>query len=73
MNWDDWVDDYGLVRDLIAETYPKDFHDFSAREMFDADEGIEHGTYADKLVEFNLNRSAIAVLRVLNKEDPSKT
>jgi len=31
VNWDDWVSDYGRVRDLIAETYPKEFHDFSAR------------------------------------------
>jgi molybdopterin-dependent oxidoreductase alpha subunit len=31
VKWDDWVGDYGLVRDLIAETYPDEFHDFSAR------------------------------------------
>ena len=31
VKWDDWVGDYGLVRDLIAETYPEEFHDFSAR------------------------------------------
>ena len=31
VKWDDWVDDYGLVRELIAETYPDEFHDFSAR------------------------------------------
>lgn len=29
--WDDWTGDYGLVRELIAETYPTEFHDFSAR------------------------------------------
>jgi molybdopterin-dependent oxidoreductase alpha subunit len=29
--WSEWVSDYGLVRDQIAETYPKEFHDFSAR------------------------------------------
>ncbi len=29
--WDDWSGDYGLVRELIAETYPEEFHDFSAR------------------------------------------
>jgi molybdopterin-dependent oxidoreductase alpha subunit len=29
--WDEWTADYGLVRDLIAETYPHDFHDFNAR------------------------------------------
>ncbi len=33
--WDDWTGDYGLVRDLIAETYPDEFHDFNAR-MFEA-------------------------------------
>jgi molybdopterin-dependent oxidoreductase alpha subunit len=31
MKWDDWTADYGLVRALIAETYPEQFHDFSAR------------------------------------------
>ena len=31
VKWDDWVGDYGLVRDLIAETYPDEFHDFNAR------------------------------------------
>ncbi len=33
--WDEWTADYGLVRDLIAETYPEEFHDFNAR-MFQA-------------------------------------
>ncbi len=31
LKWDDWTDDYGLVRDLIEATYPDDFHDFNAR------------------------------------------
>jgi molybdopterin-dependent oxidoreductase alpha subunit len=31
VKWDDWIGDYGLVRDLIAETYPEEFHDFNAR------------------------------------------
>lgn len=29
--WDAWVDDYGLVRDAIARTFPDIFHDFNAR------------------------------------------
>lgn len=29
--WDRWVDDYGLVREAIAETFPDDFRDFNAR------------------------------------------
>ncbi len=29
--WDEWIGDYGLVRDLIAESYPDEFHDFNAR------------------------------------------
>ena len=29
--WDEWSGDYGLVRDLIAETYPQEFHSFNAR------------------------------------------
>jgi len=32
--WDEWVGDYGLVRDLIAETYHEQFHDMNAR-MFE--------------------------------------
>jgi anaerobic selenocysteine-containing dehydrogenase len=31
VRWDDWVANYGLVRDLIAETYPEEFYDFNAR------------------------------------------
>lgn len=31
LRWDDWQADYGLVRELIAATYPEDFHDFNAR------------------------------------------
>jgi molybdopterin-dependent oxidoreductase alpha subunit len=33
--WDEWTADYAKVRDLIAETYADEFHDFNAR-MFDA-------------------------------------
>ncbi|MDB5724173.1 MAG: formate dehydrogenase, alpha subunit [Novosphingobium sp.] len=29
--WDEWTGDYGLVRELIAKTYPKEFYDMSAR------------------------------------------
>jgi molybdopterin-dependent oxidoreductase alpha subunit len=29
--WDEWTGDYAVVRDLIAETYPEEFHDFNAR------------------------------------------
>ena len=29
--WDEWTGDYGIVRDLIAQTYPDEFHDMSAR------------------------------------------
>ena len=31
VKWDEWVGDYGLIRDLIAETYPDEFHDFNGR------------------------------------------
>ncbi|MGP9813102.1 FdhF/YdeP family oxidoreductase [Rhodopseudomonas sp. NSM] len=31
VKWDDWVGDYGLVRDLIEHSYPEMFHDFNAR------------------------------------------
>ncbi len=29
--WDDWVGDYGLVRNAIEATYPDDFRDYNAR------------------------------------------
>lgn len=35
LRWDDWTGNYGLVRDLIEKTYPKDFRDYNAR-MFEA-------------------------------------
>ncbi|HEY1610206.1 MAG TPA: FdhF/YdeP family oxidoreductase [Paraburkholderia sp.] len=31
VDWDAWRDDYSLVRDEIAKTYPEIFHDFNAR------------------------------------------
>ncbi|SDI49112.1 FdhF/YdeP family oxidoreductase [Salipiger marinus] len=31
LRWDDWTDDHGLIRDLIAEAFPDMFHDFNAR------------------------------------------
>ncbi|NDU99876.1 FdhF/YdeP family oxidoreductase [Pseudoroseicyclus tamaricis] len=31
LRWDEWTADYGLVRDLIAETFPEAFHDFNDR------------------------------------------
>jgi formate dehydrogenase major subunit len=31
VDWAAWADDYSLVRDAIAETYPDIFHDFNAR------------------------------------------
>ena len=31
VRWDEWVCDYGRVRDLIAETYPEEFHGFNDR------------------------------------------
>jgi molybdopterin-dependent oxidoreductase alpha subunit len=31
LKWDEWTADYGLVRELIEYTYPKDFKDYNAR------------------------------------------
>ncbi|SHI30920.1 FdhF/YdeP family oxidoreductase [Wenxinia saemankumensis] len=31
LRWDEWIADYGRVRDLIEATYPEDFRDFNAR------------------------------------------
>jgi molybdopterin-dependent oxidoreductase alpha subunit len=32
--WDEWTADYSIVRDLIAQTYAKEFYDFNSR-MFE--------------------------------------
>ncbi|ACL61626.1 FdhF/YdeP family oxidoreductase [Methylobacterium nodulans] len=31
VKWDEWVGDYALIRDEIAETYSEEFHDFNER------------------------------------------
>ncbi|MCK8784861.1 FdhF/YdeP family oxidoreductase [Roseomonas sp. NAR14] len=31
VRWDEWVADYARIRDLIAETYPAEFHGFNDR------------------------------------------
>jgi len=31
LRWDEWTADYGLVRDLIEASYPKDFRDYNER------------------------------------------
>jgi molybdopterin-dependent oxidoreductase alpha subunit len=31
VSWDEWLGDYGKVRDLIEATYPDQFHSFNAR------------------------------------------
>jgi anaerobic selenocysteine-containing dehydrogenase len=31
VDWDGWVGDYAVIRELIAETYPEEFHDFNER------------------------------------------
>ena len=31
VRWDEWTGDYALIRDLINETYPEQFHDFNDR------------------------------------------
>jgi anaerobic selenocysteine-containing dehydrogenase len=31
VTWDDWIGDYGRIRDAIERTYPEIFHDFNAR------------------------------------------
>ncbi len=31
LEWARWAEDYGLIRDLIAQTWPDQFHDMSAR------------------------------------------
>ncbi len=31
LQWDAWIADYGRIRELIAQTYPEQFHDFNQR------------------------------------------
>ncbi len=44
VRWDDWVGDYGLIRDQIEAAYPAEFRDFNAR-MFTAG-GFDKGNPA---------------------------
>ncbi len=48
LKWDEWTGDYGLVRDLIEFTYPKDFKDYNAR-MFQPG-GFYRGNNAHKRI-----------------------
>ena len=33
VDWDAWTGDYAIIRGLIAQTYPEEFHDFDARKF----------------------------------------
>ena len=57
LKWEDWTDDYGLVRDLIEHTYPDDFRDFNAR-MFQAG-GFYRGNGAHKRIWKTDNGKAV--------------
>jgi molybdopterin-dependent oxidoreductase alpha subunit len=48
LRWDEWTGDYGLVRDLIEQTYPDDFRDFNKR-MFEAG-GFYRGNGANERI-----------------------
>jgi len=48
VRWAEWTGDYGLVRDLIAETYHAQFHDMNAR-MFEPG-GFYRGNSARKRI-----------------------
>jgi len=41
--------------------------------MFDADEGIAGCAYADEFIQFNLNSSTVAILRILDEKDHQKS
>jgi molybdopterin-dependent oxidoreductase alpha subunit len=65
--WDDWVSDYGRVRDLIEETYASQFKDFNKR--LDVDGGFYRGNAAHQRrwetksgkAEFNVPTSLTAL------------
>lgn len=44
LQWDNWTSDYGLVRDLIAETYAAEFYDMNTR--MNEDGGFYRGNSA---------------------------
>ncbi|MBN7805720.1 FdhF/YdeP family oxidoreductase [Agrobacterium rosae] len=48
LKWDEWTGNYGLVRDLIEFTYPKDFKDYNTR-MFQPG-GFYRGNNAHKRI-----------------------
>lgn len=57
LKWDEWTADYGLVRDLIEYTYPKDFKDYNTR-MFQPG-GFYRGNSAHERVWNTESKKAI--------------
>lgn len=69
--WDEWTADYGLVRELIARTYPKEFYDMSAR--MNQPGGFYRGNPAhDREWKTDSGKAEFTVPTVLNAADPSE-
>jgi len=63
--WDAWTDDYGSIRDLIARTYPDQFHDMSAR--MNQPGGFYRGNAAhDRIWKTESGKAEFTVPTVLN-------
>lgn len=63
--WDEWVADYGRIRELISQTYPDQFHDMSAR--MDQPGGFYRGNEAHNRVwKTESGKAQFTVPTVLN-------
>lgn len=68
--WDDWTGDYRLIRDLIAKTYPEEFHDMDAR--MNQPGGFYRGNSAhDRVWETDSGKAEFTVPSVLNAANAS--
>lgn len=66
--WDDWSGDYRLIRELIARTYPDEFHDMNER-MHEAG-GFYRGNSAhDRIWQTDSGKAQFTVPTVLNASD----
>jgi anaerobic selenocysteine-containing dehydrogenase len=68
-SWDDWCGDYGLVRDAIAQTYPKIFSDFNTR-ILASPKGFDRPNTARERVWITKTGKANFITPTCLSEDP---
>ena len=69
VDWDAWSSDYGLVRDAIAETYPKIFADFNSR-ILASPKGFDRPNPARQRIWITKTGKANFIAPICLSEDP---